>query len=252
MPPEVFPLVPLTRQLAGSPRVSFAENVEVIGSSPALSSPEEEMFSPEEAPDSPDVSIQHVPDVITIAPPTYELFPFADPFEDLELFVTPRFPYLPPPPGYAAIHRPGEIPTPAGMATQDWSSFIRPASPSQISQTLPGWNRDDQDRTSSTILPIAHIPLTDAGAPPAADSRPSNTSDCDEQQLASLLTRSSFHLISCDSAMSPFKSAMDSLVGPAPAAGSVPVPEWRLKREGPFVAPTPHLRIGDAFGGCAF
>ena len=44
VPPAVFPLVPLTRQMAGPPRVSFAENVEVIGSSPVVSSLEEEKF----------------------------------------------------------------------------------------------------------------------------------------------------------------------------------------------------------------
>ena len=54
VPPDCFPIVPLTRKPAGPNKVSFAADVEVIGSPPNLSSPEEE-------PDSPDQSLPAQP-----------------------------------------------------------------------------------------------------------------------------------------------------------------------------------------------
>ena len=137
--PDTSPIVPLTRKPVGQNKVSFAENVEVIKPSPPLSPPGEE-------PNSPDDTSQNARDVITITPTIYELFPFVDPFEDPELLLPPHFPYLPAPLGFVPINRPGEIPAPAGMAARDWSSFIHPAPPSQLSQELPGWAAVDRER----------------------------------------------------------------------------------------------------------
>ena len=122
--PDSFPIIHLTRKPVGPNKVSFAENVEVIGPSPPLSPWGEEPNSPGEAQDSPDDTSQHVRDVITIVPPTYELFPFMNPFEDPELFSPLHFQSLPAPPGFAPINQPGEILAPAWMAARDWSSFI--------------------------------------------------------------------------------------------------------------------------------
>ena len=185
--------------------------------------------------------------MITIEPPTYELFPFLDPFEDPELLLSPCFPYLPAPPGFAPINWPGEIPAPAGMAARDWSSLIRPAPPSKLYQELPGLAAVNRDRTSSVISPIAHIPsIESSGVPTTCTySMASVTADCDDRLLASLLTRSSFRSMSHDSVTSEstLYSDMDSSAGPIPAGCSVPIPGWWLKREGPFVAPMPHPRI---------
>ena len=83
VPPECFPVVPLPRK---SLKVSFA--------------------SPGEVPDSPDRPISnlasslrsdprdalnHEQPAFTIAPPAYVLFPFADPFDEGEMWSTPRF-----------------------------------------------------------------------------------------------------------------------------------------------------------------
>ena len=224
----------------------------VFEPSPPLSPPGEEPNSPGETLDSPDDTSQHVRDVITIAPQTYELFPFVDPFEDLELLLPPHFPYLPAPPGFAPIDRPGEIPAPAGMAARYWSSFIRPAPPSQLSRKLPGWAAVDRDQTSSVISPIAHIPSTESRDIPTTDSMASVTAD--DRLLASLLTQSSFRSMSHNSVTSEstFYNVMDGWAGPTPAGCSVLILGWRLKREGPFVAPMPHPRIGDSSCGCAF
>ena len=64
------------------------------------------------------------------------------------------------------------------------------------------------------ILPIAHIPSIELSGMPTTDSMASVTADCDDRLLASLLTRSSFRLMSHDSVMSEstFCSAMDSSV----------------------------------------
>ena len=40
------------------------------------------------------------------------LFPGGDPFEGLNEISSPHYPYLPAPPGFAPIIRPGEIPDP--------------------------------------------------------------------------------------------------------------------------------------------
>ena len=50
----------------------------------------------------------------------------------------PHFPYLPAPPGFAPIKRPGEVPAPAGMAAWDWSSFIHPAPVSTHVEAMSG------------------------------------------------------------------------------------------------------------------
>ena len=76
VPPDCFPVVPLPRKPVLPVKVSFAEDVEVIGSPPTLPSPGEE-------PDSPDRSLQndvlnHDQDVFEIAPPN--AFPICQPF----------------------------------------------------------------------------------------------------------------------------------------------------------------------------
>ena len=78
------------------------------------------------------------------------------------------------------------------------------------------------------------------------------TTDCDNRLLASLLTRSSSRSMSHDSVTleSTLYSAMDISARPTLTGCSAPIPGWRLKREGPFVAPMPHPRIGDSSGGC--
>ena len=48
VPPECFPIVPLKCRSVGSPRVSFAAHVEVIGSPPNISSPGEELDYPDQ------------------------------------------------------------------------------------------------------------------------------------------------------------------------------------------------------------
>ena len=50
------------------------------------------------------------PAVITIIPPAYVLFPFADPFDEDVFSSTPSFPTLPAPPGFAPIRQPGSLP----------------------------------------------------------------------------------------------------------------------------------------------
>ena len=110
------------------------------------------------------------------------------------------------------------------------------------------WAAVDREGTSSVFSPIAHIPSTESSGIPTTDSMASVTADCDVRLLASLLTRSSFRSMSHDSE-STLYSAMDSLARPTPAGCSVPIPEWR---EGPFMAPMPHPRIGDSSDGCAF
>ena len=104
------------------------------------------------------------------------------------------------------------------------------------------------------ISPIAHIPLAESGVTPTTDSMASVISSCDDRLLASLLTRSSFRSMSRDPATSEsmFYSAMDSLAWPTQAGCSLPIPEWRLWQEGPFVTLMPHPRIGYSSGGCAF
>ena len=47
--------------------------------------------------------------VITIAPPAYVLFPFADPFDSGDVLSAPRFPPLPAPPSCAPIGPPGSL-----------------------------------------------------------------------------------------------------------------------------------------------
>ena len=107
----------------------------------------------------------------------------------------------------------------------------------------------ENNRIPSVISPIAHVPLADSCGIPAPHSMASDNSDRDYRLLASLLNRSSFRSMSRDSVMSEstFYCATDSLAG-----SSVPIPDWRLNREGPVMAQIPHPRIGDSRDGCAF
>ena len=47
-----------------------------------------------------------VPAAITIAAPAYALCPFGEPFEEEDIWTTPRFPPLPAPPGFGSIGPP--------------------------------------------------------------------------------------------------------------------------------------------------
>ena len=76
--PECFPIVPLIRKSDGSYRVSFAAHREVIGSPPNLSSPGEELDSPDQL--LPNDTLHHDRDAVMIAPPTYVLFPSVNHF----------------------------------------------------------------------------------------------------------------------------------------------------------------------------
>ena len=129
LPPDCFPVVPLPRKPIKSVKVSFAKDVEVIGSPPTLPSLGEEPDYPDQS--LPNNVLNHDQDIFAIAPPTYVLFPFVDPSDDEDMLSPPRFPYLSAPPGFAPIGQPGALPGPAGIASWDWSSFIRPESPSK-------------------------------------------------------------------------------------------------------------------------
>ena len=83
VPPDCFPIFPLTCKPDGPNKVSFAADVEVIGSPPNISSAGEELDFPDQS--LPDNALHHDQDVVTIAPPTYVLFPFVDPSEDEEM-----------------------------------------------------------------------------------------------------------------------------------------------------------------------
>ena len=96
------------------------------------------------------------------ARPIYALFPSDDPFEVSDGISTPRFPYLPAPPGFTPIAKPGDIPWPAGWPAG--STSLHDASP-----TLPGWYPPappgyDHDLLglSLTISPIERVPSGDS------------------------------------------------------------------------------------------
>ena len=80
------------------------------------------MFSPVEEPESLTASTTMDMEplkrsVIQFAPPTYVLFPGDDPFDDLNRISTPRYPYLPDPPGFTLIDRQDDIPWLAGWGS---------------------------------------------------------------------------------------------------------------------------------------
>ena len=103
--------VPLHKPPRPPVAVSFATDVEVIESVPVLSSWKDEPVSPDLLQPGRKFSIptplgdisHQDPAAITIAPPAYMLFPFADPFDEKEVFSTLRFPPLPAPLGFAPI-----------------------------------------------------------------------------------------------------------------------------------------------------
>ena len=80
VPPECFPVVPLSRKSAVSRQVSFARDVAVIESSPLLFSPVEESESLT-APTERDMRPLER-SLIQIVQPAYVLFPSEEPFDD--------------------------------------------------------------------------------------------------------------------------------------------------------------------------
>ena len=164
VPPECFPVVPVPRKPR---RVSFASDVEVMLSTSTLPSPGAEPDSPDQPVSDALAFICTGQDVFVITPPAYVLFTFANPFYDEDMLLRPQFPALPAPSGFSTIdnRQPGTLPGPAGIAARDWSSFIRPGSPSQ---SLPGWGRPEildtgsgVNRLPTVISPMAHIPSGD-------------------------------------------------------------------------------------------
>ena len=108
VPPECFPVVLLPRKPR---RVFFASDVEVMMHTSFLPFPGVEPDSldrplPSRAsllPSVPDADANHGQNVFVIVPPGYELFPCADPFDDEDVLLMPRFPSLPAPPGFYPI-----------------------------------------------------------------------------------------------------------------------------------------------------
>ena len=82
----------------------------------------------------------------------------------------------------------------------------------------------------------------------------SDNLDGDVGLLTSLLVLSSFGSMARASVSSDFSfySAVDSPTGLLQAGSGIPVPQWSLAREGPFLSELPRSDVG-AFGwGCAF
>ena len=124
VPPECFPVVPLSRESAVSHRVSFAREIDVIESSPLLFSPGEELESfTAQWIRGPSNGVIY--SNIQVARPTYALFPSDDTFDVSDGISTPRYPYLPAPPGFTPIAKLGDIPWPAGPTSlHDASSLV--------------------------------------------------------------------------------------------------------------------------------
>ena len=249
VPPECFPVLPICRRAILPRRVSFAQDVSVIDSSPLL-------FSQVEDPESQLVSLDTDLDTTEredtqIATPTYVLFPGSDPFGDEIDISPPRFPYLPAPLGFATIVRLGEIPDPVG-----------PPSLFADSPDIPGWFLSEQltpERDlmgfQSSLSPIHSIPSGDSGeCQSSSSSEASDDLDGDVGLLTSLLSPLSVGSMTRASMSSDFSfySAVDSPTGLTRAESVTPVPRWRLAWECPFLSELPRSHVG-AFGrGCAF
>ena len=192
VPPECFLVVPLSRRPAASHRVSFAEDVDVIGSSPFLFLP---VGEPESITESAlvDPGLLELGD-ITSAQPTYVLFPTDDPFDDADWLPPPRFPYLLATPGFTPIVRPGDIPYPAGSASLHWTSLVRATPSSLPPPSLPGWYppvlpcpNGDVLGLPLTISLIDRVPSEDSLEPASSSLVSSEDMDRDARLLASLL-----------------------------------------------------------------
>ena len=102
--------------------VSFAPNVVIVSTparssqmvgpvSPDLLQASRELFIPSSQCDT----LNSGPAAILIAPPSYVLFPFDDPFDGVDSVSTPRFPLLLALPGFALIGPPGSLAMPQFM-----------------------------------------------------------------------------------------------------------------------------------------
>ena len=234
VPSKCFPVVPLAQRAVLPHRVSFARDVSIIDSSPLLCSLVEE---PESAlvPLDTDMDTTEWED-IQIATPTYVLFPGSDPFEDLIDISPPGFPYLPAPPGFVPIVRPGEIPDP-----------VEPPSLFADSPEIPGWFQTEQPAPARDLIgfqlslsPISSVPSGDSVERPSSSSLvASDDSDGDVRLLTSSLSLPSFGSMPWVSVSSDisFYSAVGSPIG--------------LTRD-QFLSELPLSDVG-AFGrGCAF
>ena len=184
------------------------------------------LFSPMEEPES--LTTPVVMDTgtlegsdIQIVQPIYVLFP-SDPFDELDGILTPRFPYLPAPPGFTPIAIPDDILWPAG------STSIHDASPALRDPNLL--------ELSLKLSPIDRIPSEySMGCVSSSSSVASDDSYGDAGLLASLLG-CSIGSVSRTSVSSEFSfySAVDSPTGLPQAGPQHLVPRWRLAWEGPF------------------
>ena len=157
-----------------------------------------------------------VPAAITITPPSYSLFPFADPFEDDDSWFTLRFPPLPVPPGFSHIGQPDSLPEPSPVCHASLSPFSVAPADSPVEKILTVG--------STLVVVLSSADQVDAGV-------------------------SSPGLVQSDGS---FDSAADSPTDQAPVIRHSPASGRPCYREGPFVPANPHPRIGDDTGSCAY
>ena len=157
-----------------------------------------------------------------ITPPAYSLFPFADPFEDEDKWLTPRFPPLPVPPGFGHIGQPGSLPE---------TSPVRHASLS------PG-SVAPADSPVEKILTIGSISVDPVGQEPSSSVVLSSADQVD----AGVSSQSSVQLDGS------FHSAANSPTDQAPVIRHSPDSGRLFGLECPFVPANPHPRIGDDTG----
>ena len=264
------PVAPAPRRKPPHTTVLLATDVDVIVSMPVRSSRMEgpvlpDLLQPGRELSIPtpqgDMSHQGLA-AITIAPPAYLLFPFADPFDGEDVFLTPRFSPLPAPLGFAPIGQPGSGPSVImDTMSQDLSSLMQLVPLCSLGPLSTGWAQLGVKDTSAvdTVLPstvpLAAVdasvePVVAGHSPPLAPTEP----DIGSSPIVSSISRSLRQSLSPNSVQlyGAFYSATDRLTGQAPVLHHSPTMGRRPGREGPFVAENPHHRIGDGMGGCAY
>ena len=172
------------------------------------------------------------------------MFPKEDPFDVLDGISPPRFPYLPAPPGFTPIAKPGDILWPAGSASLH---DVLPALPGRYHPEPPGYELNVLG-LSMTISPIDRVPSGDSVERCSSSSSvASDDSDGDAGLLASILGPSSFGssvvrllLLQCCRQSSRIILGRTSETCSALANGS----------GGPVSVP--HSGVGGFDSGCAF
>ena len=162
-----------------------------------------------------------VPVAIMIKPPAYSLFPFTDPFGDEDQWFTPRFPPLPVPLGFGLIGQPGSLPEPRCHPVRS----VAPA-----------------DFPVEKILTVGSTPVVPVGQEPSSSVVLSSADrvDAGVSSPGSVQSNRSFY------------SAVNSLTHHALVIRHSHDSGQPCCREGPFIPASPHPRIGDDTGSCAY